>query len=58
MIQVGLTLSDENGNFPPGGGTWQFNFKFDLKYFTLILRVLFFVLALTWEFGYVCARFD
>ena len=32
MIQVGLTLSDENGNFPPGGGTWQFNFKFDLKY--------------------------
>jgi len=31
MIQVGLTLSDENGNFPPGGGTWQFNFKFDLK---------------------------
>ena len=32
MIQVGLTLSDENGNSPPGGGTWQFNFKFDLKY--------------------------
>jgi CCR4-NOT transcription complex subunit 7/8 len=31
MIQVGLTLSDENGNIPPGGGTWQFNFKFDLK---------------------------
>ena len=32
MIQVGLTLSDENGNSPPGGGTWQFNFKFDLRY--------------------------
>ena len=32
MIQVGLTLSDENGNPPPGGGTWQFNFKFDLGY--------------------------
>jgi CCR4-NOT transcription complex subunit 7/8 len=32
MIQVGLTLCDENGNTPPGGGTWQFNFKFDLKY--------------------------
>jgi len=31
MIQVGLTLCDENGNTPPGGGTWQFNFKFDLK---------------------------
>lgn len=34
MIQVGLTLSDENGNSPPGGGTWQFNFKFDLRYAT------------------------
>jgi hypothetical protein len=32
MIQVGITLCDENGNSPPGGGTWQFNFKFDLKY--------------------------
>ena len=32
MIQVGITLSDDNGNCPPGGGTWQFNFKFDLKY--------------------------
>jgi CCR4-NOT transcription complex subunit 7/8 len=32
MIQVGITLSDENGNSPPGGGTWQFNFKFDLGY--------------------------
>jgi len=31
MIQVGLTLCDENGNTPPGGGTWQFNFKFDLN---------------------------
>jgi hypothetical protein len=31
MIQVGITLCDENGNYPPGGGTWQFNFKFDLK---------------------------
>lgn len=25
-------MSDENGNCPPGGGTWQFNFKFDLRY--------------------------
>jgi hypothetical protein len=35
MIQVGLTLTDENGNSPPGGGTWQFNFKFDLAYIRL-----------------------
>jgi hypothetical protein len=35
MIQVGLTLTDENGNSPPGGGTWQFNFKFDLAYVRL-----------------------
>lgn len=31
LIQVGFTLSDENGNHPPGICTWQFNFKFDLN---------------------------
>jgi CCR4-NOT transcription complex subunit 7/8 len=31
IIQVGITLSDENGNFPPGVCSWQFNFKFDLE---------------------------
>lgn len=30
MIQFGLTLSDEKGNFPEGSCTWQFNMKFDL----------------------------
>jgi CCR4-NOT transcription complex subunit 7/8 len=32
VIQIGLTLCDENGNYPPGTTTWQFNFKFDLDY--------------------------
>jgi CCR4-NOT transcription complex subunit 7/8 len=31
LIQVGITLSDEHGNFPPDTSTWQFNLKFDLK---------------------------
>lgn len=31
LIQVGFTLTDEDGNFPEGVSTWQFNFKFDMK---------------------------
>jgi hypothetical protein len=31
IIQVGITLSDENGNHPQPVSTWQFNFNFDLK---------------------------
>jgi len=27
LIQLGLTLSDEKGNYPEGINTWQFNFK-------------------------------
>lgn len=30
-IQVGLTLADEEGNFPPDTCTWQFNFHFDIQ---------------------------
>jgi CCR4-NOT transcription complex subunit 7/8 len=30
VIQLGITLSDEHGNLPPGICTWQFNFKFNL----------------------------
>ena len=31
LIQVGITLSDSEGNYPPETSTWQFNLKFDLK---------------------------
>jgi CCR4-NOT transcription complex subunit 7/8 len=31
IIQLGITLSNEDGVFPEECSTWQFNFKFDLK---------------------------
>jgi len=31
LIQVGVTISDEKGNYPPDISTWQFNLKFDLN---------------------------
>lgn len=31
LIQLGLTLSDEHGNYPTPHCTWQFNFKFDIS---------------------------
>ncbi|XP_077983781.1 CCR4-NOT transcription complex subunit 7-like [Glandiceps talaboti] len=30
IIQLGLTFSDDNGQYPPGASTFQFNFKFNL----------------------------
>lgn len=30
IIQVGITLADEEGQFPQECSTWQFNFKFSL----------------------------
>eukprot|EP01127_Copromyxa_protea_P019894 TRINITY_DN6549_c0_g1_i1.p1 TRINITY_DN6549_c0_g1~~TRINITY_DN6549_c0_g1_i1.p1 ORF type:complete len:275 (-),score=60.08 TRINITY_DN6549_c0_g1_i1:149-892(-) len=31
LIQLGLTLSDEEGNTPPSASTFQFHFQFDLN---------------------------
>lgn len=31
IIQIGLTLSDEDGNYPQEVSTWQFNFHFSVK---------------------------
>jgi CCR4-NOT transcription complex subunit 7/8 len=31
IIQLGFTLSDEEGNTPPDTSTWQFNFRFSVK---------------------------
>lgn len=30
IIQLGLTFMNEQGDYPPGTSTWQFNFKFNL----------------------------
>lgn len=32
IIQVGITLSDEDGNYPQENSTWQFNFRFSVRY--------------------------
>jgi CCR4-NOT transcription complex subunit 7/8 len=29
LIQIGITLSDYNGNLPRSVTTWQFNLEFD-----------------------------
>jgi CCR4-NOT transcription complex subunit 7/8 len=40
MIQLGITLFDEEGNTPPGEfSTWQFNFKFSLESVSSIVPV-------------------
>jgi len=31
LIQLGITLSDEEGNLPHPVSTWQFNLKFDIS---------------------------
>ncbi|PWN51131.1 CAF1-domain-containing protein [Violaceomyces palustris] len=31
LIQLGITLCDENGNLPPEVCTWQFNFRFSVN---------------------------
>lgn len=31
LIQAGITLADEEGNFPQDVTTWQFNFKFSIR---------------------------
>ncbi|KAM6361160.1 CCR4-NOT transcription complex subunit 7 isoform 2-T3 [Alca torda] len=32
IIQLGLTFMNEQGEYPPGTSTWQFNFKFNLTW--------------------------
>lgn len=32
IIQLGLTFMNEEGDYPPGTTTWQFNFKFNLTW--------------------------
>lgn len=39
LIQIGITLSNEKGEVPKENLTWQFNFKFDLKYEKNIVKM-------------------
>lgn len=39
IIQMGITLSDANGNQPPDICTWQFNFHFSLEYVSVLMCV-------------------
>lgn len=39
IIQVGITLADEDGNYPQDVSTWQFNFHFSVKYVSLECRL-------------------
>ena len=32
IIQLGLSFMNEDGDYPAGTTTWQFNFKFNLTY--------------------------
>lgn len=38
IIQVGLTLADEDGEYPQDVSTWQFNFHFSAKYVFLFIN--------------------
>jgi CCR4-NOT transcription complex subunit 7/8 len=38
IIQLGVTFADENGNLPDNACTWQFNFRFNLRYLSTKLH--------------------
>lgn len=40
IIQLGLTLADERGELAPGVCTWQFNFRFNIKYAPFFIFLL------------------
>ncbi|XP_058525858.1 CCR4-NOT transcription complex subunit 7 isoform X1 [Ochotona princeps] len=39
IIQLGLTFMNEQGEYPPGTSTWQFNFKFNLTHISKELDI-------------------
>ena len=41
IIQLGLSFFDKHGNFAEGCPTWQFNFKFNLRFNTPCSALLF-----------------
>lgn len=40
LIQLGISLVDEEGNWVDGCTCWQFNFKFSLSYVATLARRL------------------
>jgi CCR4-NOT transcription complex subunit 7/8 len=53
IIQLGITLADEEGQFPQECSTWQFNFRFSLSYvqFTQQVFLLLFSYQSFFEFS-------
>lgn len=43
VIQLGLTLADDNGNMPEPVSTWQFHFNFNVKYVFFLFFLDFFL---------------
>lgn len=40
IIQLGLSFMNEDGDYPPGTTTWQFNFKFNLTWVLFLTSFL------------------
>ena len=57
IIQVGLTLADEEGNYPQDVTTWQFNFLFSVKYVKPLGRLQTILTSMV-QRRYVRARID
>jgi hypothetical protein len=59
IIQVGITLADEDGNYPQEASTWQFNFRFSVRYVCLNVMLDPLMYATHWcQRRYVRARVD
>lgn len=48
IIQVGITLANEDGEFPQDCSTWQFNFRFSLRCVVVLLLSEFSFLIPCW----------
>ena len=58
IIQIGLTLSDEDGNYPQEVSTWQFNFHFSIEcvyFFSRGIAALSKTLMTPFQRRHVCA---
>lgn len=61
LIQIGITLADEEGNFPQDVTTWQFNFKFNIgcvRHGCVLYEAADFFFFFSCQRGHVRARLD